>query len=217
MKKLYWEKFSGLLNMKYFLQGPFEMDVIDFDDTSMFRLAATLDNVSVFENVNMLPRALVVHRATVTSTQDALFDVLRSDSFDPATAVVLEEEVPAEVLALLDDAPLSDASVATIREYKPRSVTIDADMEHAGFLILADTYYPGWKVFVDGEEKELYAADYIARGVFLPEGHHEVQFVYAPLSFKVGAWLSLITLALVAVAAIADRSLRKLANAAPSP
>ena len=177
----------------------------------------TLDNVGIFENVNMLPRALIVHRATVARTEDELFDVLKSDNFDPATAVVLEKEVPEKVTALLDDTPLTDGSVATIREYEPHSVTIDADMEHAGFLILADTYYPGWKVFVDDDEKELYAADYIARAVFVPEGAHVVQFVYDPLSFKVGASLSLLTLALVVAAAVVDKLRKKRARATAYP
>jgi len=217
LKKLFWEKFSGLLNVKYFLQGPFEAGEIDFWNMPMFRLVDTLDNVSVFENLTMLPRALVVHRATVAESEDKLFDVLRSDGFDPATAVVLEKPVPEEVMALLDDAPATDGSAATVREYEPHSVTIDADMEHAGFVILPDTYYPGWKVFVDNEEKELYAADYIARAVFVTKGAHVVRFVYAPLSFKVGVWLSFLTAALVAVAAIVDRSRRNRGNAAASP
>ena len=212
MKKLYWEKFGGLLNMKYFLKGPFETGDIDFKNTPMFRLVDTLDNVSIFENLNMLPRALVVHRATVAKTEDELFDALRSDAFDPATAVVLEKEVPQEVMALLDETPVTDGSVATIREYEPHSVTIDAEMEHAGFLILPDTYYPGWKVFVDDEKKDLYAADYIARGVFVPEGPHVVRFVYDPLSFKLGLWLSLLTVATAAVAAIVDKSRSKRAS-----
>jgi len=209
LKKLYWQKFAGLLNIKYYLQGPIPGGEIDYTDTSMFRFVDTLDNVSLFEYVNMLPRALVVHRATVAKSEDELFDVLRSDAFDPASAVALEKEVPAELMAALEQAPVTDGSTATIREYEPNSVTIDADMENAGFLILADTYYPGWKVFVDGEEKELYAADFIARSVFVPEGEHVVRFVYAPLSFKVGAGLSVLTLAFLGVAALVDRSRRK--------
>jgi uncharacterized membrane protein YfhO len=168
--------------------------------------------VSLFERVNMLPRALVVHRATVTKTEYELFEVLKSETFDPATAVVLEKEVPDEVMALLEQAPLTDGSTATISEYEPHSVTIDANMEHAGFVILADTYYPGWKVFVDDEVKELYAADFIARGVFVREGNHVVRFVYAPVSFKVGAGLSLLTIAFVVLVAIVDRSRQKRAS-----
>jgi len=206
LKKLYWQKFAGLLNIKYYLQGPIAGGEIDYTDTSMFRLVDTLDNVSLFEYVNMLPRSLVVHRATVAKTEDELFEVLKSETFDPATAVVLEKEVPEEVMALLEKAPVTDGSTATIREYEPHSVTIDANLEHAGFVILPDTYYPGWKVFVDDEEKELYAADFIARGVFVPEGDHVVRFVYAPVSFKVGTGLSLLTVAFVVVGAFADRS-----------
>ena len=66
-----------------------------------------------------------------------------------------------------------------------------------GWLVLADTYYPGWRVFVDGVEGRIYRADYVLRAVPLATGSHQVEFVYEPMSFKVGATISGITLLLV--------------------
>jgi uncharacterized membrane protein YfhO len=51
--------------------------------------------------------------------------------------------------------------------------------------------YPGWKVEVDGEAGELHYADYLFRSVWVPEGAHQVEFFYQPLSFLVGAAVSL--------------------------
>jgi uncharacterized membrane protein YfhO len=56
-----------------------------------------------------------------------------------------------------------------------------------GLLVLSDTYYPGWKAFVNGKETKIYKADYTFRAIPLNAGTHRVEFVYDPLSFKLGA------------------------------
>jgi uncharacterized membrane protein YfhO len=54
-------------------------------------------------------------------------------------------------------------------------------------LVLSDTFYPGWKAFVDGKEEKILRANYNFRAVPLTAGTHRVEFVYDPLSFKLGA------------------------------
>ena len=55
------------------------------------------------------------------------------------------------------------------------------------FLVLSDTYFPGWKAYVDGKKAKIYRANYAFRAIPLTAGAHEVEFVYDPLSFKLGA------------------------------
>jgi uncharacterized membrane protein YfhO len=54
-------------------------------------------------------------------------------------------------------------------------------------LVLSDNYYPGWKAFVDRHPKKIYRANYAFRAVPLGAGTHRVEFVYNPLSFRLGA------------------------------
>jgi uncharacterized membrane protein YfhO len=42
-------------------------------------------------------------------------------------------------------------------------------------------------VTVDGESAPIYRADYLFRAVPVPEGEHDVAFVYRPLSFYLGS------------------------------
>ncbi len=74
-------------------------------------------------------------------------------------------------------------------------------------LFLSDTYYPGWKAFVDGAEQPIYRADFVLRAVSVPSGVHTVRFVYDPLSWKLG--LALSGFGLVALALILIRLRRK--------
>jgi uncharacterized membrane protein (UPF0136 family) len=59
-------------------------------------------------------------------------------------------------------------------------------------LVLSDTYYPGWKAFVDGTPQKIYQADYAFRAVPLNPGTHRLEFVYDPMSFKLGAGVTLL-------------------------
>jgi uncharacterized membrane protein YfhO len=69
-------------------------------------------------------------------------------------------------------------------------VSVDVDARRPGHLVLADTYYPGWKAKVDGREQPIRAANASFRAVRVPAGRHVVEFAYEPLSFRAGAAIS---------------------------
>ena len=64
------------------------------------------------------------------------------------------------------------------------------------FLNHAQSYYPGWVCYIDGEKTTIYKVNGIIQGVYVPEGEHEVLFRYEPKSFKLGALISVATLLL---------------------
>ncbi|MGB9628878.1 MAG: YfhO family protein [Thermodesulfobacteriota bacterium] len=59
-------------------------------------------------------------------------------------------------------------------------------------LVFNDTYFPGWKAFIDGKREKIFRADYNFRALPVSSGSHQVEFVYDPLSFKLGAWITLL-------------------------
>ena len=66
-----------------------------------------------------------------------------------------------------------------------------------GYLILLDSFYPGWRVCVDGNEGELLRANGLFKAVFLEPGKHEVVFTYQPTCFAWGLGISLMSICLV--------------------
>ncbi|NOH12800.1 MAG: YfhO family protein [Chloroflexi bacterium] len=74
------------------------------------------------------------------------------------------------------------------------SVTIECSSDEPGWLVLGDIDYPGWFATVDGEPVRIFQADFLFRGVIVPDGNHMVEFKYKPLSFELGAILSSIAL-----------------------
>ena len=81
-----------------------------------------------------------------------------------------------------------------ITSYENTKVAIEADSPSQGILFLSDTYYPGWKAFIDGREVPVYRANYAFRAVVFPQGRHTVEFIYRPRSFFLGGAISLIAL-----------------------
>jgi hypothetical protein len=136
-----------------------------------------------------VPRTYIVPKAIGEKDPLKIMDRLSSGEFDPLKQVILERPLP----IVADE---NFHSQAKIVRYKNHHVTIQASLSSPGVLVLADSFYPGWKVFVDGEEREVLRANYFFRGVFLPPGDHQVVFRYEPASFYYGAVISLLTLVL---------------------
>jgi hypothetical protein len=145
----------------------------------------------IYENESVLPRAFAVYHAEVMPSEQAALDYLLSDDFDPGRTVLLEESFPGLGRTGL---PLErDLHEAEITFYSPKRIVVEAHLEADGFLVLSDTFYPGWKAFVDGREDRIYQADYLFRAVLLKQGEHVVEFRYSPRSLYIGFAISLTT------------------------
>jgi uncharacterized membrane protein YfhO len=153
-----------------------------------FELVYT-NRVGIYRYKKCLERALPVFDCEVETTPHKILDRVRTDSFDPAKTLLLEqspETLPAGN-ALKDTD--TNASVK-IMSYQPDEVKIEAHMPRPGFLLLLDTYFPGWTATVNGENVPVYRADYDFRAVSLPAGKETVCFSYRPRSLRIGIGLS---------------------------
>ncbi|RJP32457.1 MAG: hypothetical protein C4536_06195 [Actinobacteria bacterium] len=65
-------------------------------------------------------------------------------------------------------------------------VVIEAHSPNGGVLVLNDSYFPEWKVYVDGQEREILRANLAFRALELEAGDHSVEFVYRPSSLYYG-------------------------------
>jgi uncharacterized membrane protein YfhO len=69
-------------------------------------------------------------------------------------------------------------------------------------LVMSDTFYPGWRAYVDGQPTSVVRANYALRGICLPAGNHEVVFRFEPVLLRVGIVLSVIGLAVMMTALV---------------
>jgi len=135
--------------------------------------------IKIHRNDRVLPRAFMVPRARVISDRAALLAQMKE--FDPAREVLLEQDPGIASSATCALKPVK------IEEYRSTQVVVVSDQACAAWLVLADSYFPGWLAYIDGQDAPLYKADYNFRAVFVPAGAHTIRFKYSPLSFRVGA------------------------------
>jgi len=81
-----------------------------------------------------------------------------------------------------------------ILKYYPNQVEIETIGNDRGFLVLADNFYPGWKVRVNGRRENIVRVNYNLRGVYLHQGNNTVTFRFEPLSFTIGSAITCSTL-----------------------
>jgi hypothetical protein len=182
-----------LLNVKYVLSpGPLLQGGADFE------LVYT-NRVNIYRYKKWLPRALAVFDSQVEIAPDKILRQVRQPSFDPAKTVLLEqtpESLPAGTALKASD---GNASVQIVSD-QPDAVTIETSLPKPGFLLLLDTYFPGWTATVNGQPSKIYRADYDFRAVAMPAGKASVTFSYRPQSFYLGLGVS--TFALLALGVI---------------
>ncbi|MEK6573128.1 MAG: YfhO family protein, partial [Chloroflexota bacterium] len=78
----------------------------------------------------------------------------------------------------------------------PNRFSATVTLERDGYVLLSDTYYPGWRASVDGNPQPILRADYNFRAVAVPAGTHTVIFEYAPFSVTLGLIITAIALIL---------------------
>lgn len=157
-----------------------------------FTLIYRTNEVAVFENLDVMPRAFLVHTARVLDDKNTLAAMQRAD-FDPTRVVFI-----ANGGAPLDagGAQRADESVRIV-SYQPERVVVAVHARADAYLVLTDTWYPGWRVQMNGAEVPLARANLIFRAVRVPAGEHQVVFEYRPVSLWVGAAISALALLVV--------------------
>ena len=142
-------------------------------------------------------RARIVRAARRVPDDVRAADRLRQSDFDPDNEIVLvdaPDSVHPTVEETDDGSPADATGRATITHEDGRQLVVETVAPQDGFLLLADTYYPGWRAEVDGVPTPIYRANISLRGIALPKGQHTVTFTYEPASFFRGLWITVIAL-----------------------
>ncbi|HUG54552.1 MAG TPA: YfhO family protein [Vicinamibacteria bacterium] len=164
--------------------------------------------VRVFRVPGTRPRAWVAAGVRVAADEAALA-VLLAPSFDPATEIVLASGAPRP----------PGRGLASVGEYAADRVVVDVETDGEAHLLLADTWYPGWRATVDGRPAPVRRANLAFRAVPVPAGRHRVEMVYRPPAALAGVAISAVTLAALALVGLGAmrRPPPPLAPGSPAP
>ncbi|MBP6017377.1 MAG: oligosaccharide flippase family protein [Candidatus Promineofilum sp.] len=148
------------------------------------------EGVVIYENLAAMPRAFTLARTAEVHVAHALESLTE---FDPRYYVVVETDAPS------DFAPRpGDPRPATLESAANNEVIVNASVASPSWLILGDSYFPGWRAYVrpagsgeDAEsETEIVRVNANFRGVRLEPGEWTIRYRYSPRSFQLGGLMS---------------------------
>ncbi len=176
-------------------------------DAPELQLVAQADGVNLYRYPDVQPRAFIVSQARALASPRAALNAIKRGDFDPRRTVLLDAPAPE-----LNEV-VTPSARAVIQVDESERVVLHSQSDAPGYLVLSDTFYPGWRATVDGFPAPIYRANALVRAVPIGAGSHRVELVYDPLSVKIGAAISggtsLLLLALVAMRWRTFRSFRR--------
>lgn len=170
-----------LLNIKYVIT---DKQIEDKNWLLVFQSKTT----KIYKNKIFLPRFFLVNQAKIINSNQVLKE-MQKESFDYRKCVILEENFKTKILKNYENCGM----IKNIK-YKSGKINLEVEIKYPCFLIIGENNFPGWQVLVDEKKQKLFKANYIMQAVFLDKGYHQIKIIYNPISFKIGAFISIITL-----------------------
>ncbi len=173
------------------------IDLIETDGPEQANLlqAAAVDGVYGRDGVlqpleQRVSRAWFVTAACWHSTDEALVTAIQDVDWQPLQQVHLAGD--GDCAAPSDE----NSAIGTVTGIvdDSGSIRVNVETETGGWLVLADTDYPGWVATIDGQTAEIQRANLTFRAVEVPAGADEVRFEYRPGWLVPGLAVSLISL-----------------------
>ena len=156
----------------------------------------------VFENLRALPRAWLAQEVLPLSDgaiEDAIFGSRLRDGrpFEPGRVALVDEgQFPARTHG-------DGQREVGIESVGNGSFRFRVSSRDGGFLVLSETYYPGWRARIDGGPPQpVYRTNMALQGIEVPPGEHSVSFEFVPRSRQMGLLASAVGLLLVVSMAV---------------
>lgn len=161
----------SMLNVRYLI---WPQDLPSYIKTIIRR-----DGYDIMENDRALPRTFVPQTIRSVRDEEELINRLRDEAFDAGRVSYVTEPV---------DLPTECHGKTRIVEESSEKVILDARMDTAGMVVLADLWDKGWRANIDGQAARILVVNHAVRGLVVPAGEHQIVFRYEPDSVRIG-WI----------------------------
>jgi len=152
------------------------------------------EGILILKNNDYLPRFYFTEKVRDISDIDEAYKILwetgviwEEGRFNPKTETLVER---IDFNTVEFD---TSNSKVEIQKYSNNKAKLNITAESDEFLVFSDTYYPGWKAYIDGQQVKIYKANGIVKGISIPEGKHIIEFDYLPNNFWIYFSISMTT------------------------
>ncbi len=145
------------------------------------------------------PFAILYYEADIVDSDDWALELMTDPRYDEREKIVLHQPPTLELPAA--------AAEGTVRvnSFAPEAITLDIDTADNAILSLSLPHYPGWRARLNEKPTEILRAYAGLTAIEVPAGQHRLSLEFAPLSYAIGALISLVAwlgLALFALATV---------------
>ena len=153
------------------------------------------ERLFIYENTKVLPRAFLVDDYEVISGRGNRLRRMRNRNFISQNKVIFEREPLSKTIETPGSSVQSQTlQTAHISQYESDFVAIDVSVSRPTFLVLSDTFYPGWRASIDGRDAPLMLANHVFRAVSVLPGDQRVEMRFESISFRIGLTVTIISL-----------------------
>jgi hypothetical protein len=137
---------------------------------------------------NPRPLAHLLDEMAVVDSDAAAYALLNDPNFDPRRTIILNKDP-----GFSSNDNSNNEGQATMTDFKPEWFTVSVNTANDAILSVPLPHYPGWQATIDQQPAEILRAYGALAALAVPAGEHTIQFVYDPLSYRVGVIISLVT------------------------
>ncbi len=108
---------------------------------------------------------------------------------NPAKTIVVDERYQSQLDGFT---PKADPS-ATIKltEYRANDLKYESNASTEQLAVFSEIYFKDWNVYVDGQLKPYFSANWVLRAMRVPAGKHNIEFKFEPTKYYTGEKISL--------------------------
>lgn len=98
-----------------------------------------------------------------------------------------------------NDVILEKPGTLKLIQRKNRKIKWESFSDHESFLVINQSWYPGWKAYVNKKKTPLYKTNFLATGLYLPSGKNSIELIFEPTKLWIGTIISIVGILILLV------------------
>jgi hypothetical protein len=143
--------------------------------------------MKVYKQPAAFPRAWAVHKLIRVTSDDQTNWYMMERLDDLHDEAVMFDPIPA-----LPPCTIAPADSVELKEDHGSRVSLSVRLSCPAMIVVSDTYFPGWRAYIDGAPAQIYQVNGAMRGIPTPAGVHAVTMRYRPMVVYEGAALTFV-------------------------
>ncbi|MDB5054927.1 MAG: hypothetical protein JWM44_2977 [Bacilli bacterium] len=154
------------------------------NDSTIYQKVYNDESYTVYENKNVLPKIFSINNIVTNNNNKT--DYSKMFQMDLHNSAIIDNYTA-------DTKTFKKADLKLL-SYKDGYMKAQSQSSEQSFVVFSESYYPGWKVYINGKKSVLYKVNGLLQGVKLPAGNNTVEFKFNPESVYINLLILVLTL-----------------------